>query len=151
MEDGEPTTPMAQEKDIHAHRSSCKASHRRGGETNGELGEASQATWSKLWRPLGNAEGHSEIMQFPKMRPVAPHTTTCVSVHAKLLQSCLSVTRPPSMGFSGKNTTVGCRFLLQGIFPTQGLEPTSLVSPALAYEFFTTGTTLDIKGKCGFF
>ena len=30
---------------------------------------------------------------------------------------------PQSMGFSGKNTRVGCRFLLQGIFPTQGLNP----------------------------
>ena len=27
---------------------------------------------------------------------------------------------PLSMGFSGKNTRVGCHFLLQGIFPTQG-------------------------------
>ena len=35
---------------------------------------------------------------------------------------------PPSMGFpiariSGKNTGVGCHFLLQGIFPTQGSNP----------------------------
>ena len=27
---------------------------------------------------------------------------------------------PPSMGFPGKNTGVGCHFLLQGIFPTEG-------------------------------
>ena len=27
---------------------------------------------------------------------------------------------PLSMGFPGKNTGVGCHFLLQGIFPTQG-------------------------------
>ena len=30
---------------------------------------------------------------------------------------------PPSMGFSGKNTGVGCHFLLQGIFPNQGSNP----------------------------
>ena len=36
--------------------------------------------------------------------------------------------------FAGKNTGVGCYFLLQGIFPTQGWNP---VSPALAGEFFT--------------
>ena len=36
---------------------------------------------------------------------------------------------PPSMGFSGKNTGVGCHFLLQGTFLTQGLN---LCSPALA-------------------
>ena len=33
---------------------------------------------------------------------------------------------PPSMGFSRKNTGVGGHFLLQGIFPTQGLKPRSL-------------------------
>ena len=27
---------------------------------------------------------------------------------------------PMSMGFPGKNPGVGCHFLLQGIFPTQG-------------------------------
>ena len=30
---------------------------------------------------------------------------------------------PLSMGFSSKNTGVGCHFLLQEIFPTQGLNP----------------------------
>ena len=30
---------------------------------------------------------------------------------------------PPSMGFQGKSTGVGCHFLLQGIFPTQGSNP----------------------------
>ena len=30
---------------------------------------------------------------------------------------------PLSMGFSGKNTGVGCHALLQGIFPTQGWNP----------------------------
>ena len=31
---------------------------------------------------------------------------------------------PLSMGFfSSKNSRVGCHFLLQGIFPTQGLNP----------------------------
>ena len=30
---------------------------------------------------------------------------------------------PLSMGFSSKNTSVGCHFLLQGIFPTQGSNP----------------------------
>ena len=52
-------------------------------------------------------------------------------VHAQLLSRVrLSVTpwtvarQPPlSMGFSGKNTGVGCHFLLQGIFLTQGSNP----------------------------
>ena len=37
-----------------------------------------------------------------------------------------------------QNTVVGCHFLLQGIFPTQGFEPTSLTCLELAGRFFTT-------------
>ena len=36
---------------------------------------------------------------------------------------CATHQAPLSMGFSRKNTGVGCHFLLQGIFPTQGLNP----------------------------
>ena len=36
--------------------------------------------------------------------------------------------------FPGKNTRVGCHFLLQGIFPTQGLNQHSRI----AGGFFTT-------------
>ena len=39
--------------------------------------------------------------------------------------------------FPGKNTGVGCHFLLQGIFPTQGLNLRFFASPALAGGFFT--------------
>ena len=40
--------------------------------------------------------------------------------------------------FPGKNTGVGCHFFLQGNLPDPGVEPMSLVSPALADGFFTT-------------
>ena len=41
--------------------------------------------------------------------------------------------------FPGKNTGVGCHFLLQGIeLLDPGMEPTFLVSLALAGGFFTT-------------
>ena len=41
--------------------------------------------------------------------------------------------------FPGKNTGVGCHFLLQGILSTPGLtESKSPASPALAGRFFTT-------------
>ena len=43
---------------------------------------------------------------------------------------------------TGKNTGVGCQALLQGIFPTQGLNP-CLTSPALAGGFFTTSATWE--------
>ena len=40
--------------------------------------------------------------------------------------------------FPGKNTGVSCHFLLQGVFPNPGIEPSSVSSPALAGGFFTT-------------
>ena len=50
-------------------------------------------------------------------------------------ESCLALLRPSRLlcpwVFSGKNTRVGCHFLLQGIDP--GIKPTS---PALASGFF---------------
>ena len=39
---------------------------------------------------------------------------------------------PLSMGFPSKNTGVGCRFLLQGTFLTQGLRPACVSSCLLA-------------------
>jgi len=39
--------------------------------------------------------------------------------------------------FSGKNTGVGCHFLLQGNLSDPGIKHTSLVSPALASRLST--------------
>ena len=52
-------------------------------------------------------------------------------VHAKSLQSCLTVSDPMdyshqvslAMGFSRQNTGVGCHALFQGTFLTQGWNP----------------------------
>ena len=70
---------------------------------------------------------------------------------AVLLQSCLTLCNPiePSRlpclwDSSGKNIGVDCQALLQGIFPTQGWT-LSLMSPALAGGFFTTGVYNNIK------
>ena len=48
----------------------------------------------------------------------------------------------------GKNTRVGCHFLLQGIFPTQGVEPRSFEFPLLASRFFTTAQPVKPKNSC---
>ena len=53
-----------------------------------------------------------------------------VRVHAESLQSWRTLCHPRtavhqvplSLGFSGQETGVGCHALLQGIFPTQGLN-----------------------------
>ena len=44
--------------------------------------------------------------------------------------------------FPGKNTGVGCHFLHQGVFPTQGSN-SHLTSPALAGGFFTNSATWE--------
>ena len=41
------------------------------------------------------------------------------------------------------NTGVGCHFLTPGDLPDTGIEPVSLMSPALGGEFFTTNATLE--------
>ena len=62
---------------------------------------------------------------------------------------------PLSMGFSRKNTGVGCCTLLQGIFPTQGLNQdllrllywqaaTSTTWEAPAYSVLTTKNVVSI-------
>ena len=45
----------------------------------------------------------------------------CVQLFVTLWTETIQA--PPSMGFPSKNTGVGSRFLLQGIFQTQGSNP----------------------------
>ena len=65
-------------------------------------------------------------MGFEKSRHVVNTKPACllalVLIRARLLATPWTVARqaPLSMGFSRKNTAVGCHFLLQGNFPTQG-------------------------------
>ena len=47
-------------------------------------------------------------------------TKSCLTLATPWTVACQA---PLSMGFSGKNTGVGCHFLFQGIFPTQGSNP----------------------------
>ena len=48
----------------------------------------------------------------------------------------------------GKNTGVGCHFLLQGIFLTQGLNP-CLLQRVVLFFFFTTSATWEAHPKEG--
>ena len=73
------------------------------------------------------------------------------SMCAKLLQLYLTLTtlwtvayrRLCPCNFPGKNTGVSCHGLIQGDLPHSGIEPTSLMSPALAGMFFTTSATWE--------
>ena len=70
----------------------------------------------------------SELSQIDKDKY---HLISRMGMHAKSLQSCptlcdpvdCSHQTPLSMEFPGKNTGVGCHFLLQGIFLTQRSNP----------------------------
>ena len=53
---------------------------------------------------------------------------------------------PLSKEFSGKNTGVGCHFLLQGIFPTQGWNRMSPMSPAL--QAYSLPLSHDFQDPC---
>ena len=70
----------------------------------------------------------------------------CVCVYVRNWL-CPTLCEPPGLyparflcpwSFPGKNTRVGCHFLLQGIFPDPGTEPVPLVSSVLASPSFTT-------------
>ena len=66
-------------------------------------------------------------------------------VHVRLFATLWTVTHkgPWSMGFSSKDTVMGCHALLQGSFPTQGSNLC-----LLAVIFFTTITTWEALYKC---
>ena len=72
-------------------------------------------------------------------------------MQAKLLQLCptlcdpmdCSCQAPLSMGFSRQESWSGLPCPPSGNLPNLGIEPTSLMSPALAGRFFTTSTTWE--------
>ena len=57
---------------------------------------------------------------------------------------CHTVTAPLSLGFPSKNTWVGCHFLLQGIFPTQGLNSCLLHCRWILYNWATWEGPLSV-------
>ena len=74
-------------------------------------------------------------IKYPKTDMLIYNSHTIKFTHlmcgSEVTQSCPTLCdsmdcSPPGFsiwGFPGKNTGVGCHFLLQGIFPTQGLSP----------------------------
>ena len=58
--------------------------------------------------------------------------------HVWLFATLWTVACQDPWDFPGKNTGVGCHALLQGNLSDPGIEPVSLMSPALEGRFFTT-------------
>ena len=65
--------------------------------------------------------------------------------HVQLLATPWTIAHqaPLSMRFSRHEYWNGLTFLLQGIFPDPGIEPASIMSPALAGRFFTTSASWE--------
>ena len=77
---------------------------------------------------------------------------TFLCMHAKLLPLCPTLCHPMDCSSPGSSvhgilqvriTGVGCHVFLQGISPTQGSNPGSLISTWLASRFFTTSNTWE--------
>ena len=104
---------------------------------------------------LSSHHGQSkEAAPPPHFAPSAGRSWDEPAVCAKLLRLCPTWCDPMDCsppGFSlwaspGKNTGVGGHVLLQGIFPTQGLNLCLFKSPVLAAKFFTTSATWEDPG-----
>ena len=74
----------------------------------------------------------------------------CARMYAQPFQACLTLCTlwtishqaPLSMGFSRQEYWSGLPCLSPGDLPNPGMEPPSLMSPALAGGFFTTSATV---------
>ena len=62
-------------------------------------------------------------------------------MHAKSLQSCLTLCNPARLLCLWDSQGSGLPFPAPGDLPDPGMESESLMSPALAGQFFTTSTT----------
>ena len=94
---------------------------------------------------LSPAETITPIIKLPPLSPFFRRP-----VHAKLLQSCLTLRShglqhqaPLSKGFSRQEHRNGLPFSSPGDLPDARIKPTALMSPALAGTFFTTRATWE--------
>ena len=91
----------------------------------------------KSYASDGEAEAQTCLNVSPKgCLCVCEHTLPCLT-----LGNPVDCRLPGSFShgiFPGKNTGVGCHFLIQGNLPDPGTEPVSLASPTVADGFFTT-------------
>ena len=106
--------------------------------------------------------GKFSVIMMPCV-PVESHTMlmegkfSVITMHACLLSPVLCDPMDCSPSGSsvhgdspGKNIGVGCHFLRQGIFQTQGSKPPLNLSPALAGRLFTTSITWQVQWRCQF-
>ena len=122
-----------------------------------------------LWWRRGQTDSTEEIavqraawwtLMFRKSLALSSSPFLCIAylpfitMHAKLLQACLTPCNPMdrpwtthqaplSLGFPRQEYCSGLPCSPPGDLPESGIEPTSLLSPALAGGFFTTRATWE--------
>ena len=101
--------------------------------------------WSYQSRGMGEIQNKKRIWENIMFKVIGDSNTLCWLTSEQsfpTLQSCSPQGSSVRGIFPSKNTAVGCHFLLQGIFPTQGsIKHMSLASAALASRFITIGAT----------
>jgi len=97
---------------------------------------------------------HNCILSIPKFTPIpsclilpwrgSPHFFLAIAawkwMNVKVIQLCPTLCNPMDYTVHGKNTGVGSRALLQGIFPTQGSNPGLLHCRWILYQLNYTGS-----------
>ena len=84
-----------------------------------------------------------EVRSLGQEDPLEEGMATHSSILAWRIPWTVARQAPLSMGFSRQEYWSGLLFPLPGDLPDPGIEPMSLMSPALAGGFFTTGTTWE--------
>ena len=114
---------------------------------------------TRVLGPSIHTFSHSTVISYSNLLNISPHLNTLVLVHlcsqalpSSCVHACLVIQsdslqpyrlQPARFfcpwDFPGKNTGVGCHVLLQGIFPTQGLNIRQLMFSfpfLLSHSFF---------------
>ena len=93
--------------------------------------------------------GQFYIVVILSVMPTYRHCVLSRFSRVQLFVTLWTVARqaPLSMGFSRQECWRGLPFFTPGDLSDPGIEPVSLVSPALAGEFFTTSVTWEALGS----
>ena len=128
---------------------------------SGSMGFSRQECWSELPCPCPGDLPDSGIKTTSLMSPAmtggffttsATWEAICCAVLYLVAQSCLTLCDPMDYSLLGsfvhgdspdKNTGVGCYALPPGDLPNPGIDPPSLMSPALAVGFFIISSTWE--------
>ena len=104
------------------------------------LGTSLVLQWLRVW-----TSNTRDMGLIPAQGSKACFVCVCIQSYPTLCDSvdCEAQQAPLSLEFSRKEYWSGLPFPSPEIFPNPGIEPTSLMSPALAGRFFTISATWE--------